>query len=129
MGKPLDEKFSFGGNDTSQFAKWFEQNVTSSVVTYDSGIKMCTWMGLPPGTDVEFGTDNRFHFVYTYQDIRSVVTLFDGTNVGMFQRSIIKTGDRISIIYIPEYLLSLDYFETPNGSEQPIDSPNPKAAL
>lgn len=115
MGSPATKEpdFAFSGANTDAFASWFSTNVEESVIEYDSGIKMHTWMGVPKDTKIEFGSDNRFHF--SSETPIGTVTLFDGTNIGMYQRSVIRKDDRITVVYIPENLLTLNYFG--NASE------------
>lgn len=113
---PPKEDFKYQTVDLDAFPNWFKDNVDESVIEYDSGIKMHTWMGVPKDTEVTFGSDNRFHFhVKLDGGEKSTVTLFDGTNIGMYQRSIIRTEDRITIVYIPENLLTINHFN--NASE------------
>lgn len=113
MGSPATKEpdFAFSGVSTNDFAVWFSDNVEESVIEYDSGIKMHTWMGVPKDMTVEFGSDHRFHFSAEMpKGTKGVVTLFDGTNVGMYQRSVVRKDDRITIVYIPENLLTINYF-------------------
>jgi hypothetical protein len=111
IAMPPKEEFKYQTVDTNAFPNWFKDNVDSSVVEYDSGIKMHTWIGVPPEMEVTFGTDNRFHFHVTLTGGElSRVTLFDGTGNGSYQRSVIRSEDRVTIVYIPENLLTINYF-------------------